>query len=151
MAPAITGSIMCVLKAQEYDWKTSPEPKGKWMFRHKSLGLLTGMLAVPRLIAKLTSPSVAGLAGDTKAIQILARVSHGSLYAFMGIMSVSGILMGYYGGKGLPFFFTTLPGDKEGNKSIAGNSYKIHTFIGHNFKYLVPLHVGAAGFHAVKG
>jgi cytochrome b561 len=31
-------------------------------------------------------------------------------YGFMVIMPASGITMGYYGGKGLPFFGTTIPG-----------------------------------------
>ena len=68
MAPALSGSIFCVLKAQEYDWKTSPEPKGKWMWRHKSLGLLTGLLVLPRIATKMISPAVAPIAGDAAVI-----------------------------------------------------------------------------------
>ena len=109
MAPALTGSILCVLKAQQYDWKTSGEQKGLWMFRHKSLGLLTGMLVVPRIWVKMTSPAVAALAGDTAQLQMAARLSHGSLYAFMIMMAATGIGMGLFSGKGLPFFVTTIP------------------------------------------
>ena len=150
MAPALTGSILCVLKAQEYDWKTSPEPKGVWMWRHKSLGLLTGMLAVPRIITKVISPAVAALPGNSAMFNKLAKVSHLSLYGFMIMMATTGISMGYFGGKGLPFFVTKFDGGKE-NKFIADWSYKIHTFTGHYFKYIVPIHIGAASMHAVKG
>lgn len=43
-APMIT-SIGCVLKAQQ----SPKEEKGLWIFRHKSFGLLTGMLVAPRI------------------------------------------------------------------------------------------------------
>ena len=46
---------------------------------------------------------------------------HYALYGFMIIMPASGIAMGYYGGKGLPFFTTTLAGAKESNGAIAKN------------------------------
>merc|ERR1712226_1627512 len=98
----------------------------------------------------MTSPSVAPLVGDTAAIQTAARLSHGALYGFMGVMSVTGVLMGLFGGKGLPFFFTTVPSVSE-SKTVAGNSYSVHKFTGTYLKYLVPLHIGAAGFHVAKG
>ncbi len=41
---------------------------------------------------------------------VLGKVTHYALYGFMIIMPASGIAMGYYGGKGLPFFYTTIPG-----------------------------------------
>jgi hypothetical protein len=55
-----------------------------------------------------------------------ADAVHVGLYAFMTIMPASGIAMGYYGGKGLPFFWTTLPGitktpeNKKSTGKIAG-------------------------------
>ena len=69
----------------------------------------------------------------------------------MTVMAATGIAMGYYSGKGLPFFFTTVAAGGPENKSIAGNSYKIHTFVGHNFKYIVPIHIGASFYHVAKG
>ena len=44
----------------------------------------------------------------------------------MTIMPATGIAMGYYGGKGLPFFFTTLPGvvKTDENKASTGNIAK---------------------------
>ena len=59
--------------------------------------------------------------------------------------------MGYYGGKGLPFFYKTIPGAETPNGSIAKNAFAIHKNIGVYGKYLVPLHVGAAGLHVVRG
>ena len=68
----------------------------------------------------------------------------------MTIMPASGIAMGYFGGKGLPFFFTTLPGASTPNGAVAKQSYSIHKTLGTYGKYIIPAHVGAAGFHAVK-
>lgn len=44
----------------------------------------------------------------------------------MVIMPASGIAMGYYGGKGLPFFGTTIPGivKTEENKQSSGEIAK---------------------------
>jgi len=48
-----------------------------------------------------------------------AEAGHYALYAFMTIMPATGIAMGYFGGKGLPFFYTTIPGAEKANGAIA--------------------------------
>jgi cytochrome b561 len=69
---------------------------------------------------------VDALPGSSKVEHFLANLSHAGLYAFMTIMPATGIAMGYYGGKGLPFFWTTLPGvvktdeNKKSTGAIAG-------------------------------
>jgi cytochrome b561 len=147
MAPALTGSVACVLYAQ-----TVPMPeKGKWMFRHKSLGLLTGMLAVPRLAVKLASKAPEALKKSHAIEQLAAKVSHVALYGFLLVMPASGIAMGYFGGKGLPFFFTTFPGAETPNGAVAKQSFSIHKTLGTYGKFLLPVHVGAAGMHAARG
>ena len=62
-----------------------------------------------------------------------------------------GIAMGMYGGKGVPFFFTTIPGFEQKNGKLAGQSYKIHKLVGEYGKYLIPVHAGAAVGHAAMG
>jgi 1,2-dihydroxy-3-keto-5-methylthiopentene dioxygenase len=79
-----------------------------------------------------------------------AKITHYALYGFMVVMPVTGITMGYFGGKGLPFFYTALPGGEK-NGAVAGQAFKIHKLAGTYGKYLIPLHVGAAGQHAVRG
>lgn len=56
----------------------------------------------------------------------LASVTHYGLYGFMTIMPATGIAMGYYSGKGLPFFFTTIPGvvKTDENKARTGGIAK---------------------------
>jgi cytochrome b561 len=59
--------------------------------------------------------------------------------------------MGYYGGKGLPFFFTTIKGAETARPDIAKQAYSNHKLAGQIFEYLVPLHVAGAAFHVLKG
>lgn len=69
----------------------------------------------------------------------------------MTIMPATGIAMGYYGGKGLPFFTTTFPGAEKPNGAIAKQSFSIHKTMGTYGKYLFPVHIGAAFLHVIKG
>ena len=59
--------------------------------------------------------------------------------------------MGYYGGKGLPFFGRTIPGATETKPEIAKKAFKAHKVIGQAFELLVPGHIGAVGLHALRG
>lgn len=54
-----------------------------------------------------------------------------------------------FGGKGLPFFEWTIPGSPTPDKAIAGGAFKRHKQVGELFTYLLPIHVGAVGFHYV--
>eukprot|EP00531_Pseudo-nitzschia_arenysensis_P013495 CAMPEP_0116128948 /NCGR_PEP_ID=MMETSP0329-20121206/7663_1 /TAXON_ID=697910 /ORGANISM="Pseudo-nitzschia arenysensis, Strain B593" /LENGTH=187 /DNA_ID=CAMNT_0003623183 /DNA_START=140 /DNA_END=703 /DNA_ORIENTATION=+ len=153
---SMVGCIGCVLQAQN-----SPKgEKGPWMHRHKSLGLLTGIIVAPRLayrVANRSSYKLQEIAGTNGLEHFAAKISHYSLYAFMAIMPASGIAMGYFGGKGLPFFSTTIPGivktddNKQTTGMIAKNSFFVHKQLGVYGKYLIPVHAGAAIGHAARG
>ncbi|GAB5032615.1 cytochrome b561 [Nannochloropsis oceanica] len=144
---SMMGSVGAVLQAQQVKGKE----KGVWMFRHKSLGLLAGILIAPRFIFRLSSKIPAPMKEWNGFEQIASKISHLGLYGFMVGMPVSGIAMGYYGGKGLPFFWTTLDGAATANGEVAKQAFSIHKTMGTYGKYLIPLHVGAAGAHAVRG
>lgn len=156
VALPLMGSIGTVLKAQS----APKEEKGEWMFRHKSLGLLTGIIVAPRFGYRLLSnaykiqPLVGSAAWETQA----GALGHYLLYGFMTVMPASGIIMGYYGGKGLPFFNRTIPGAvasdddaKKRNGQIAKRSFQIHKQLGTYGKYLIPVHAGAAFMHYFRG
>lgn len=55
------------------------------------------------------------------------------------------------GGKGLPFFATTLPAAKEPNGAIAKQAFSIHRTVGQAFEIMVLLHVGAVAQHHMRG
>ena len=70
----------------------------------------------------------------------------------MMFMPASGIAMGIFGGKGIPFFdFFTVPGVAKPVPVIAKNAFKTHSWAGKALTYVVPFHIGAAGFHVAKG
>ncbi|KAG7356809.1 cytochrome b561 protein [Nitzschia inconspicua] len=150
------GCVGTVLKAQQ----SPKEEKPKLMNLHKSLGLLTGMIVAPRVAYRIfnrAAYSIEALPGGSKAEHFLADLSHTALYGFMIIMPASGIAMGYYGGKGLPFFGTTIPGvvktdeNKQRTGEIAKQSFNVHKTVGTYGKYLIPLHAGAAVSHSLRG
>ena len=112
-----------------------------------------GICFLPRIAIRLTS-KIPKLPEGSGIEHALATVSHWSLYGLMLFMPVSGIAMGYYGGKGLPFFFTTISGAKKENKDgkLAKNAWYYHKQVGQFFEYFfVPLHIGAVGFHFLRG
>ena len=123
------GSIASVLQAQQ----APKEEKGPLMHRHKSLGLLSGMLIAPRVGYRIFSSAaynVRHLPGNAGWENSAGSLSHYALYAFMTIMPATGIAMGYFGGKGLPFFYTTIKGAETPNGGIAKKSFQIHKQLG---------------------
>jgi cytochrome b561 len=142
---SIVACIGLVQVAQYYKGKT----KMQMMYYHKSFGLLAGMLVVPRLAVRATSMVPVHPPGPKWEI-LAGTISHYALYGFMVWMPFTGILMGYYSGKGLPFFWTSFSGGKDGK--LAGQFFKLHKQVGTYGQYLVPVHVGAVGYHyAIHG
>jgi cytochrome b561 len=128
--PAITGSVACVLYAQQLP--KGPD-KGAWMYRHKSLGLLSGMVLVPRLAVKLGSKAPGMLAGSSAVEGVLAKVSHYALYAFPAVMASTGVVMGL-NGAGLPFFTTTLKVPAVKGQLPAKQAFWLHQNFGYYMK-----------------
>lgn len=120
------------------------------MFYHKSSGLLmlgaiiarTGIALVSRAPPALPNPNLINLAG---------KWSHRTFYALMWFMPISGIVMGYYGGRGLPFFWTTIPGAKKADPSISKPAWLWHKRAGQVLEVLIPIHLGGVLFHSLKG
>lgn len=79
--------------------------------------------------------------------------NHFAFYGMLLFLPLSGVAMGYFGGKGLPFFFTTIPGASQESKNgdVAKWSYMNHKKVGKVLQYLVPIHVGAVGYHFLHG
>eukprot|EP00951_Prasinocladus_malaysianus_P028758 scaffold263395_cov33-Prasinocladus_malaysianus.AAC.1 len=104
---------------------------------HKSVGLLMAGLIVPRLGYKLFTKAPGHVPGPTWE-KMAADVSHNLMYAFMVVMPATGIAMGYYGGKGVPFFGYTIPGAGPENKDgkFAGKAFKVHKKVGQAFEFL---------------
>eukprot|EP01062_Namystynia_karyoxenos_P071257 TRINITY_DN66702_c0_g1_i1.p1 TRINITY_DN66702_c0_g1~~TRINITY_DN66702_c0_g1_i1.p1 ORF type:complete len:211 (+),score=74.30 TRINITY_DN66702_c0_g1_i1:86-634(+) len=138
--------------------RSKGDEKMRYMTLHKSTGLLTFGLVLPRLGIRMASklpehmPPLFGAPGIEHR---LASFTHAAMYWFMIVMPVSGIVMGYFGGKGLPFYGYHIPGKEtvtEEDKKKAGNAFQFHKRQGWIFQYIaVPGHIAAAGVHAVRG
>ncbi len=105
-----------------------------------------------RIAIRLSSKLPAAIPGPAWE-HFAATAMHYSQYALMVGLPASGVAMGYFGGKGLPFFGIQIPGaSKEYQRpDIVKNAFWFHKNAGQVFEYLTLAHVGAAGFHAVKG
>lgn len=69
-----------------------------------------------------------------------------SLFRISLSSRIAGVIMGAYSGFGLPFFYTTFPSVSK-DPATAKLAYEYHKLVGHYAQYLIPLHVGAVGYH----
>ena len=145
---ATGGSLIACIGLVNYAQYLKGKEKMNIMFYHKSFGLLAAGLIAPRILVRLASKVPSPIPGSTLEM-LAARVTHAALYGFMLFMPISGIAMGYYGGKGLPFFYTTVPGAEKADGAIAKQSFELHKLVGHYGQYLIPAHIGAVGFHLI--
>ncbi|CEL96885.1 unnamed protein product [Vitrella brassicaformis CCMP3155] len=120
---------------------------------HNSVGILMGGTVLARLLVRgftTAPPHVPGNMLETYG----AIAGHWALYAFMLFMPLTGIGMYYLGGADVPFFNLKFPGlanpDKE-RMTWAKECFKKHKLVGEAFQYLVGIHMGAAGYHLLKG
>ena len=115
-------SCFALIEIKKREPKGSPRI-GPLMHYHKSIGLLMAPLLLTRvglrLVTKIPKPLDA-----PDWMQVASKISHYGLYGFMIWMPATGIAMGYYGGKGLPFFWTKVPGAEQPNKSVAKFSWQ---------------------------
>ena len=141
-------------------WTPKDEPKkfgwtkGEFMLVHKSSALIVAALVVPRLAARLLQRQPK-LPEGSMIEKAAATGAHLFLYGAMVAMPGSGIAMGYFGGKGVPFFdYFHLKGIAEPtaeDKATAGLAFEKHKQFGQILTYVAPLHMGAPAVHALKG
>lgn len=126
------------------------QEKSNYMYYHKSFGLLSFGFLFPRVLFKVISKDPAPIVGAARWEAIAATTSHYAMYIFIIGLPFTGVFMGAYSGYGLPFFYTTIPSIQK-EPTIAKKAYEIHKVLGQAFEYFVPLHVGGAFYHVIKG
>jgi cytochrome b561 len=111
---------------------------------------------IPRVGVRLASKIPPPLPGN--ALEHLAsKASHGFLYFAAIFMPVSGLSFGYASGWGVPFFWTDVPGapkekaESPPYKAVEKFMYENHHRVGQVLTYVLPIHIGAAGYHVLKG
>lgn len=136
-------------------YRTQGETKDFYMKLHNTFGVIMTAAVLPRVFLRLSTKVPGHLPGN--ALEHLgATLGHLALYGTMLFLPVSGIAMVWYGGAGQPLLALSLPG--KGNKTtaedgdISKHAFKLHKEVGEIFtNYLLPLHVGAAGYHVLRG
>mmetsp|Transcript_6218 Transcript_6218/g.9004 ORF Transcript_6218/g.9004 Transcript_6218/m.9004 type:complete len:217 (+) Transcript_6218:63-713(+) len=145
------GFVACIATVQATQQTEDKELKGKLMRVHKSFGVLMAGLAVPRIALRLTTKIPAALPGPAWE-HFASKASHVLMYGVLIFMPLSGITMGYFGGKGLPFFAWNIPGKEEPVGAVAKQAYQTHKLVGQVLEYgLLPAHIGGAAMHTIRG
>lgn len=156
-ALAIVGAIGSVTAAmQQPKTKEGQQKRGEAMFWHKSLGSFVFATLPIRAYYRMQPGASPGIPGPAMK-RMAAQLMHGSLYGGAAFMAVTGLVMTFYSGKGLPVFVTTLTQfktsnlDKDENGRLAKLFHQIHTSFGYYWKVLVPLHVAGGVFSYTQG
>lgn len=82
MLKSLIGCVGSVLKAQD----SPKEEKGKWMWRHKSMGLLAGCIIAPRFAYRLMNGkayNVEKIAGSGEGEHKISQLAHYGLYRYV--------------------------------------------------------------------
>lgn len=146
-------SVLCtfssVLQAQN---ASNSESQTYFMFQHKSWGLVSILLLVPRLAFRIQAhrKQLVPLRTDSWLLQFAASAVHQSMYLCMVALSISALGIGLYGGKGFPLFLTSLPSFIEPDIPFAKYLVGWHRDIfGFALICLVCLHIAAVGGHTL--
>eukprot|EP00930_Biecheleria_cincta_P001833 TRINITY_DN102921_c0_g1_i1.p1 TRINITY_DN102921_c0_g1~~TRINITY_DN102921_c0_g1_i1.p1 ORF type:complete len:251 (-),score=22.01 TRINITY_DN102921_c0_g1_i1:175-927(-) len=155
------GIIATVLCSKFWQWSAEEPARriGQLMFYHKSLGLLVTCLAVHWTYVRLTAKMPPDLPGSPSIPTQLHDVQRTFkkavwyiLHVVVPILGLTGLCMGYYGGKGVPFFFGILiPGKTEPNAAVAKPSHDIHVTLGKLLCGLIFLHVSGSTLAWLEG
>jgi cytochrome b561 len=121
---------------------------GRLFTLHESLGITILALVAVRLIWRASHPAPALPASLQRWDRMMARVSHGMLYAILVVMPVSGYLMNATGGYPIGFFWLfDLPGLPK-SEIVSACGFWLHVAVGQWLTYtLVVLHVAATAWH----
>lgn len=114
---------------------------------HFMLGISVLLLVVIRLAMRLSSKTPAIVPEPKLWENLLAKVVHITLYAFMIFMPIAGWIILSAEGHGVPFFGLELPPLVDKNLELAEQVEDLHKQIGSFGYYLIGLHVVAGLFH----
>lgn len=114
---------------------------------HFMFGIVVLLLVVVRLGVRLSSPTPAIVPTPGVFENILAKIMHLSLYAFMIFMPIAGWIILSAEGHGVPFFGLELPPLMDKDDAVAEQVEEIHKLVGEIGYYLIGLHVLAGLFH----
>ena len=139
-------AVYACMELREFYPKGSDFREGLKMW-HFMLGLSILLLVLVRIIARVlgSAPPITPLPPAWQ--ELLAKVTHLALYAFMIAMPIAGWVILSASDKAIPFFGLNLPALVGPNKALAGQVKELHEAVGTIGYFLVGLHAVAALFH----
>lgn len=114
---------------------------------HFMFGIVVLLLVVIRLGVRFSGPTPAIVPAPRMIENLLAKIMHLSLYAFMIFMPIAGWIILSAEGHGVPFFGLELPPLIEKDDAVAEQVEELHKLVGEIGYYLIGLHVLAGLFH----
>lgn len=123
------------------------DPRELMKALHFMLGISVLLLVVVRLAVRLSSPTPAIVPSPKPLEQLLAKVMHIALYAFMIFMPLAGWVILSAEGHGVPFFGLELPPLVGENPDLAEQVEELHGTVGELGYFLIGLHVIAGLLH----
>jgi cytochrome b561 len=122
-------------------------PRSALLMWHFMMGLSVLVIAMLRVLNRLTGPVPVPLADTPRWQNVLAGVTHFALYGLLISMPLLGWLTLSAAGTPVPFFGLTLPPLMGADASLAHQFKEIHETLGTAGYYLIGLHVCAGLFH----
>ncbi len=123
------------------------DPRELMKALHFMFGILVLILVVVRIGVRFSSPIPAIVPAPKPLENVLAKIVHLSLYAFMLFMPIAGWIILSAEGHAVPFFGLELPPLVDKNHDLAEQVEHWHGLVGEIGYYLIGLHVLAGLFH----
>jgi superoxide oxidase len=139
-------AVYATIELREYFPKGS-EPREAFKMWHFMLGLSVLGLVWFRVAARLLWAAPYASPGEANWRQVIAKVTHLALYAFMIGMPIAGWLILSAEGKSIPFFGFELPALVGQNEQLAERTEEIHELGGTIGYWLIGIHAAASLFH----
>jgi len=133
-------------------YMTRIDPPTPTMFQlygvHKSIGIIVLLLAVLRVLWRVTNIRPLSLPSHTRIEKILAEIVHGLLYVSLLVMPLSGWLMSSAKGFSVSVFgWFTLPDFIKPSDDMANLMVTIHEVTAYTLIAMLGLHVAGALKH----
>ncbi len=118
---------------------------------HFTAGIAVLLLVLPRGVIRLRNCRPPIVPALPYAMEILSKLTHVALYAFLLVQPILGIVTLQVGGKAVKLFGVTLLPSFVGtpNTALSHQLEDIHGTIGTIFYYVIGLHIAAALWHYV--
>ena len=123
-------------------------PRRELLEVHKSLGVTLFLLAILRLMVRISTAAPAEPSSLTPLVRLAARLNHWALYFVLFAMPVTGYMFSSAGGYSLRYFWTfSWPRLLAGNKAVELAGEAAHGLLAYLVYAAVALHVGATFWH----